>query len=88
MNTPETLLEFPHTSYLKAMGRNEDDFKQLIYDLVQRYVPGLADEALSTRLSSGGRYLSVTVTFLAESQDQLDAIYRELGASPRVLMAL
>ena len=57
-------------------------------DIVRRHVPHLPEGASHTRLSSGGKYLAVTVTFVAESREQLDALYRELSAHPRVVMLL
>jgi putative lipoic acid-binding regulatory protein len=48
----------------------------------------LAEAAVTTRLSRGGRYVSVTVTIEALSQAQLDGIYRDLSGHERVMMAL
>jgi putative lipoic acid-binding regulatory protein len=42
----------------------------------------------SRRLSSGDKYLSLTVTFTAQSREQLDSLYRELHAHELVLMTL
>jgi putative lipoic acid-binding regulatory protein len=82
------LLEFPTEFPLKAIGTDPLDFEQLVLEIVARHVPDLPAEAASTRLSGGGKYLAVTVTFTATSQAQLDALYRELGAHPRVVMLL
>ena len=57
-------------------------------DIVRRHVPDLPEDASHSRLSRGGKYLAVTVTFVAESREQLDALYRELSAHPRVVMLL
>ncbi|HEX7061002.1 MAG TPA: DUF493 domain-containing protein [Woeseiaceae bacterium] len=38
--------------------------------------------------SSGGRFVSLTVTITATSREQLDAIYRDLSADEQVLVAL
>lgn len=43
---------------------------------------------ISSRLSKEGKYSSFTVTLNAESQEQLDNIYRELSANPNILFAL
>ncbi len=69
------------------MGRDADDFEGFVTEIVQRHAPQSAQE-VSCRLSSGGKYISVTVTFVAETQEQLDAIYGELSHHQRVLMAL
>ena len=44
--------------------------------------------AVDTRPSSGGRYLSVTVTLRASSRAQLDALYRDLSAEPRLVWVI
>lgn len=88
MSKQETLLEFPCDFPIKAMGRAEDDFEALVVTLVRKHVPDLHEGAVNTRDSSGGRFLSVTVTVRATSREQLDNIYRELTACEQVLMAL
>ncbi|MCA1670915.1 MAG: DUF493 domain-containing protein [Actinobacteria bacterium] len=50
--------------------------------------PELGEAVVKSRLSTGGRYMAVTVTLEAMSQGQLDAIYRELSSRERVMMAL
>lgn len=82
------LLEFPTEFPLKAIGLGPEDFETLVVDIVRKHVPGLPDSAATTRPSGAGKYLAVTVTFMAESQEQLDAIYMELTAQPRVKMLL
>ena len=57
-------------------------------EIVRRHAPDLGEGAVSSRVSSGGRYLAVTLTVRAESRGQLDAIYRELSGHPDVLMSL
>ncbi len=81
-------LEFPCEFQVKAMGRNEPGFEELVAAIVRRH---LADDAsLDTRLnpSRADRYLAVRCHFVATSRDQLDAIYRDLTAEPAVLVAL
>jgi len=60
----------------------------MILGIVRRHSPGLGETAVKIRLSTGGRYMAVTVTIEAMSQGQLDAIYRELSSHERVIMAL
>jgi putative lipoic acid-binding regulatory protein len=70
------------------MGRAEEGFDLMIFGIVRRHSPGLGEAAVKSRLSTGGRYMAVTVTIEAMSQGQLDAIYRELSSHERVMMAL
>ncbi len=82
------LLEFPTEFPLKAIGAGPEDFEALVLDIVRKHVPDLPEGASTTRPSRAGNYLAVTVTFIAQSQEQLDAIYMELTAQPRVRMLL
>ncbi len=86
--TYERALEFPCLFPLKTIGRDSDDFRDIVIEIVRRHVPDLKDDAVTTRSSSGGKYLSVTATFTAESQEQLDAVYYELSSLEQVLLVL
>lgn len=88
MINDESPLEFPCKFPVKAMGRADQDFDALVVELVRRHAPDFNDATVKTRLSSGGRYISVTVTILARNREQLDNIYRELTAHDQVLVAL
>ena len=79
--------EFPLIFPLKVIGRNADDFEGFVVSVVKTHTP-LSERTVTTRPSQGGKYLAVTVTFMAESREQLDAIYLELSGHDRVLMAL
>lgn len=83
----ESYLEFPAEFPLKAIGTG-DDFEAWVLQVVRQHVPELGEHASTTRPSSGGKYLAVTVTFTARSQAQLDALYADLGRDPRVKMLL
>ena len=83
-----TALRFPCDFPLKIMGRTGPDFDALVVEIVLRHVETLREGAVSVRESRGGNYLAVTVTVQAESQDQLDRLYRELSAHERILMVL
>lgn len=84
----DQLMEFPCSFAIKAMGLAQDDFDALVVSLVRQHVAELGEGAVSTKLSAAGKYLSVTVTFEAESRAQLDGIYRSISGHERVLMAL
>ncbi len=82
------VFEFPCQFPIKAMGKAEIEFDLLVIDIVRQYVNELPADAVKTRPSKNGNYLSVTVTIEATSQQQLDDIYQQLSDHPRVLMAL
>lgn len=87
-NSDETLMEFPCSFPIKAMGEVADDFDSLIVSIIRKHVDDLSEGAVKTRSSRGGRYLSVTVVVEAKSKQQLDNIYMDLTAHERVIMAL
>ena len=87
-DTRKSALEFPCRFPVKAIGRDTDEFEAIVTEIIRRHVPDLSDDAVTTRSSSGGKYLSVTATFIAESQEQLDAMYYELSSHEQVLMVL
>ena len=88
MHEEETLFEFPCDFPIKVMGRAEPGFDALVVELVRKHCPDLHEGAVSVRPSKGGKWVSVTVTMRAQSKSQLDAIYLELTAHEKVVMAL
>ena len=84
----ETLLEFPCDFPIKIMGRESAEFQALARSLVEKHTGPLTDDAVVSSLSRNGTFVSVTVTVVAQSQEQLDDIYRELTSNDEVLMAL
>lgn len=82
------LITFPCIFPIKVMGANQDDFESLVVSIIEKHATIATEEVITSRLSRGGRFLSLTVHIHAESQDQLDAIYKELSAHERVLMML
>jgi len=84
----ESLLDFPCTFPIKMMGRDTPVFRQTVRELVEKHTGPVDDAAVQNALSKNGRFVSVTITVSAESQQQLDDIYRDVSAHDDVLMAL
>ncbi|MDR1064412.1 MAG: DUF493 domain-containing protein [Azoarcus sp.] len=82
------LLEFPCEFPVKIMGARTEDFAQTMLEVVLRHAPDFDPAAMQVRTSGKGNYLSLTCTFRAHSQQQIDALYRELSAHPMVKVAL
>ena len=87
-DTRQTLIEFPCEFPIKVMGARVDGFAQAVLEVVLRHAPDFDAGSMEMRPSSKGNYLSVTCTFRAESQGQVDAMYRELTAHPLVKVVL
>ncbi len=81
-------MEFPCIFPVKVMGANQEDFERLVIEVIQRHASLAGEHEVVRRPSRNGRFVSITVKVRAESQAQLDALYRELSAHERVLMLL
>lgn len=85
---PESPLRFPCRFPIKAMGRAGSGVEAEVLAIVARHAPGTGADAMTTRPSSGGKWVAVTITIEATSRAQLDAIYRDLTAHDLVAYAL
>ena len=72
----------------KAIDIAEDDFDVLVVEIVTRHIGSICEGSVVMRPSRNSKYVSVTITFVAQDQAQLDALYSELSAHERVLMVL
>ncbi len=79
------LIEYPVDYPVKAIGLAADDLAAHVAALVARAVPGAAPGEVTTRPSSGGKYLAVTVHVRLASEDERLALHRALAADPRLL---
>ena len=84
----ESAIQFPCSFPIKMMGRDTEEFRTTARALVEKHAGAVADEAIKTALSRKGTFVSVTVTIIATSQEQLDNIYRDATAHDDALMAL
>jgi len=84
----ESVIKFPCDFPVKMMGRDTPEFRNTARALIENHVGPVAEEAIQVNLSGNGNFVSVTVTVTATSQQQLDAIYRDVSAHDDVLMAL
>ncbi|HCU24389.1 MAG TPA: hypothetical protein DF383_05165 [Deltaproteobacteria bacterium] len=88
MSNGESGLQFPCEFPLKVLGLRHSRFVQNVVSIVRGYAPDFAPESVGLRPSSGGKYLSVTCTITAQSQDQLNMLYIALKRHPDVAMVL
>jgi len=81
-------LSFPCEFPVKVMGENSDSFEQEIVMIARRHIPDLGEGSIRSRPSRSGKYLSVTITFTAQSREQLDRLYLAVNAHAGVRMVL
>lgn len=84
----ESLLVFPCDFPVKMMGRHTPEFSAIARTLVENHTGPVGDTVIKSALSKNERFMSITITISAQSQQQLDDIYRDVSAHADVLMAL
>lgn len=84
----QPLLNFPCDFAIKIFGVACDEFEINVLGIIRRHFPDLKENAIQTRHSKDKKYLAFTITIHANNREQIDNVYRELTASPYVLMAL
>jgi putative lipoic acid-binding regulatory protein len=87
-NDRTTLLEFPCEFPIKVMGRTGIGLHERVTEIIRRHASQLNNQAITSRLSRYGNYVSITAVVPATSQRQLDDIYRELSACELVIIAI
>lgn len=88
MADEDTLIEFPCDFPIKVMGESHDTFAQTIVEVVQAHLPDFDATRVEMRASSGGKYVSLTLTVFVTSKPQLDNVYRALSGHPMVKYTL
>ena len=81
-------LTFPMEFPLKIIGNNEEGFKPMVLEILHRHVKDLDEREVKDRLSSGEKYCSVSVSFMAKTRKQVDDLYLELTHNEKVKWVL
>ncbi len=88
MSLDREVFDFPAAIPLKVIGRNDGEFEGFVLGLFHKHVGEDGIHEVSQRLSRGDNYLSLTISFVAESREHLNAVYAELQSQQRVLMVI
>ena len=79
---------FPDTYSIKAVGKDTDDFAAFALGVVKSIVDDPEAVTHYSRSSRNGAYLSVTISFVAQDQGQLDQVFSEMSDQERVVWVL
>jgi len=82
------LLEFPSRYPLKVLGNDDAEFESIVLELVKARCPQAEHIEVSKRMSKGGKYVALTLTFMVYSHQQITEIYRDLYECQHVVMSL
>ncbi len=86
--TDKSIIPFPCEFPVKAMGRVDVGLEQILFNIVREFDAELSADKMHVQPSPQGKYISVTLSINAVSQDQLDSIYKAVTACEFVLFAL
>ena len=84
----EALLKFPCSFPIKVIGRMQQDLEEIVLSIIKPHINRAEPEKIQSRISGKGNYQSVTITIVATSKTQMDAIYLSLNQHSAVLMTL
>lgn len=88
MEDKEKLMTFPCSYPLKVVGENTSEFYSVVCTIVEKHVGPNNEITYAVRTSSGEKYMSITATFSARSEEQLAALYKELNEHRLVKITL
>lgn len=84
----ESLIPYPSLFPIKVMGIQQDGLVEAIAKIAQEFDPDFDASRTELRASRTGKYLGVTITVMATSRAQLDALYHALTQHPLVKVVL
>lgn len=84
----EALWDFPHTMNLKIMGLADAPLEPTVVDILNTHLEDFDPASLTRKPSSKGKFVSLTATVTLHNREQVEAIYRDLKASPHVKFTL
>ena len=87
-DNPEHGFQFPGEFEITAMGPAGSGLEDVIPSLLESADLAVLRETVSTRESSGGKFVSVRITFRAESREQYDVAHAVLRGHPEVKWTL
>ncbi len=82
------LIDYPSRYALKVFGTPGAEFERAVLELLRARCPQAEHIEIGRRLSKGGKYLALTLTFTVYSQRQLEEIYQDLYDCELVVMSL
>ena len=84
--TDNPKIEFPCRYPIKIIATAQEGVASRVISIVRNHAPVLTPDDVSTRHSSGENFLAVSVTLIAQGDEQLRRLYAELMADTAVRM--
>lgn len=87
-DNPEHGFQFPGTFEVSAMGEAGKDLENELAALLRDAGIEVLGDRMSVRPSSNGRFVSVRISFRAQSREQYDQAHEALRGHPEVKWTL
>jgi len=84
----DDVFNFPCDYPIKIIGKDLPNFESTVRNIIELHVGKLHNNQITSKESSKGAYISLTVRIIASSRSQLDAINRSLQNCPMVAYLL
>ena len=79
-------IEFPCRYPIKVIVVASEGTARRVFDIVRKHAPELTPDDVTTRQSSGEKFLAVRIILTAQGEQQLRNLYTELMADSSVRM--
>ncbi len=83
----DSLLTFPCSYVLKIVTTTDINLARSLA-MVKPHVPEIVETDITVKNSREAKYVSFSLNFKAQSQQQLDALYRDLTAQKDIVFVL
>ena len=84
----DDVFNFPCDYPIKIIGKDLPNFESTVRNIIELHVGKLHNNQITSKESSKGAYISLTVRIIASSRSQLDAINKSLQNCPMVAYLL
>ena len=84
----EELIDFPCDYPVKPMGFSGENFEEHVLSLLSTHAELSEPRQVSSRLSKGGKYTSLTVSVWARSREHLELVYSLLKEDEKIVFVL
>ncbi|NRA72557.1 MAG: DUF493 family protein [Gammaproteobacteria bacterium] len=76
----DEILDFPCDFGFRIMGLAQADLPDVVNVVFEQHIPGDYKQLPKVRVSSSGKYHSISYTVRVVSKDQIELLYKELAA--------
>ncbi len=82
------LFTFPCRYVLKVTAIAAEITLEALLAIVKFHVPSITATDVAVKNSSHGKYVSFSISFMAQNQEQLDGLYRDLTVRKEIVFVL